>query len=144
MTAFFDADAAHPQAMTVQRAGMSMTEAPPAVSNGPFHVQMLLSSHQDGDVTAMRAVMPPGVVTHWHSHPAGQLLFVLDGVGWAQREGGAPVELRPGDSVWFAPEERHWHGADARSAFSYLSVQAVKNGTAVCWMEPVTNRGQAS
>lgn len=88
-------------------------------------------------MTAMRAFLGPGVVTHWHSHPRGQLLFALDGVGLAQRDGDAVVELRAGDSVWFAPGERHWHGASPSAPFGYLSVQPVKDGTAVHWMEAV-------
>lgn len=133
----FDMKPGCPPAMTVIRAGDGIASAPPGVSTGAFLVQMLLSSRTDGEMTAMRAFVPPGVVTHWHSHPRGQLLFVLDGVGLAQRDGGDVVEIRAGDAVWFAPDERHWHGAAPESPFGYLSIQPVKDGTAVDWMEPV-------
>jgi quercetin dioxygenase-like cupin family protein len=133
----FDMSDACPAAMTIRRAGSDVTLAPEGISSGRFWVEMLLNSSKNGENTAMRTFIEPGVVTHWHSHPLGQLLFVLDGVGLVQRAGGPVAEVRAGDSVWFAPDERHWHGAAATSTFSYLSVQAVKDGAAVRWMEPV-------
>ncbi|SFL13110.1 cupin domain-containing protein [Methylobacterium pseudosasicola] len=129
--------AGHPSTMTVRRAGEGISAGPEGVARDPFRVQILLSSLTDGEMTAMRAFLPPGVVPHWHAHPRGQLLFVLDGIGLVRREGGAVIEVRAGDSVWFAPDERHWHGASPSSPFSYLSVQPVQGGTAVRWMEPV-------
>lgn len=133
----FAMEEACPASMTVRRAGDGVVAAPAGISNGSFLVQMLLSSRTDGEMTAMRAFLPPGVVTHWHSHPRGQLLFVLDGVGLAQRDGGEVIEIRAGDGVWFAPGERHWHGAAPSSPFSYVSVQPAKGASAVDWMEPV-------
>ena len=138
----FDMNTACPPIMTVQRACSGIVPAPDGIASGPFLVQMLLSSRADGEMTAMRAFIEPGVITHWHSHPRGQLLFVLDGVGLVQRDGGDIIEIRAGDAVWFAPGERHWHGATPASPFSYLSVQPVKNGTAVHWMEPVKAAGE--
>jgi quercetin dioxygenase-like cupin family protein len=125
-----------PSAMRVRRAGEDVAPSPEGVATGRFVVETLLSSRIDGELTAMRAEVGPGVITHWHSHPRGQLLVVLDGVGLAQSEGGEIVELRAGDSVWFAPGERHWHGA-ASGLFSYLSVQQTQDGAAVRWGEPV-------
>jgi len=136
----FQMSEACPDIMTVRRAGSGIMRAPDGVATRPFLVQMLLSSRTDGEMTAMRAFIDPGVITHWHSHPRGQLLFVLDGVGLAQRDGDAVVEIRAGDAVWFAAGERHWHGASPDSPFSYISVQAVEDGTAVNWMEPVDPR----
>jgi quercetin dioxygenase-like cupin family protein len=141
MSNVFDMQAGHPSTMTILRAGEGIAAAPAGVSSGSFLVQMLLSSRTEGEMTAMRAFVPPGVVTHWHSHPRGQILFVLDGVGLVRREGHDPVEVRAGDAVWFAPDERHWHGATPSSPFGYLSVQPVKNGTAVEWLDPVAGEG---
>ena len=126
-----------PGRMSVRRVGASISRSPEGIASAPFWAEMLLESSRDGENTAMRATLDPGVITHWHSHPRGQLLYVLSGVGLAQCEGGAVEELRGGDCVWFAPGERHWHGAGQDSTFSYVSVQAVRDGTAVQWMEPV-------
>jgi quercetin dioxygenase-like cupin family protein len=128
---------AHPTQMTIRRAGAATQRAPDGISSGPFWVEMLHSSSRDGENTAMRATLDPGIVTHWHSHPRGQILYVLSGVGCVQRDGGRIEEVRAGDCVWFAPDERHWHGAAPDSVFSYVSIQAVYKGTAVRWMEPV-------
>ena len=96
MTNPFQMQAGCPEAMRVVRAGEGITAAPEGVSSGAFLVQMLLSSRREGEMTAMRAFVPPGIATHWHSHPRGQLLYVLDGVGRVQREGGDPVECARG------------------------------------------------
>ena len=128
---------AHPPEMTIQRVGTGTMDGPAGISNALFRVQTLLSSQTDGEMTAMRAFFMPGGITHWHSHPLGQLLFVVDGAGLVQRDGGKITEVRAGDSVWFAPDERHWHGATPAGPFSYVSVQPTKDGTAVRWHEPV-------
>jgi quercetin dioxygenase-like cupin family protein len=131
---------AHPAQMTIRRAGAATQRAPEGIASGPFWIEMLLSSSREGDNTAMRAMLDPGVVTHWHSHPRGQILYALSGVGHVQRDGGEIEEVRAGDCVWFAPGERHWHGATPDSTFAYISIQAVHQGTAVHWMEPTATR----
>lgn len=135
-----ETDAGCPSAMAIHRAGTGITPAPEGIASGPFLVQMLLSSKTEGETTAMRAFFEPGVATHWHSHPRGQLLYVLDGIALVQRDGDAVIELFPGDAVWFPPNERHWHGAAPISPLSYLSIQGVQDGTAVSWMEPIERK----
>lgn len=81
----------------------------------------------------------PGARTNWHRHPLGQTLHVLSGRGRAQTEGGPVVDLAPGDSVWFAPGERHWHGAAPDEGMVHLAMQeADGNGATTFWEEPVT------
>ncbi len=142
MSGTFDMNDACPGEMTIHRAGTDAKASPDGISTGPFWVEMLFSSKTEGENTAMRCVVGPDIRTNWHSHPRGQILFVLKGVGHAQRRGGPVEELRPGDCVWFAPDEPHWHGAAPDNTFSYISIQAVKNGTAVDWMEPVDEDGE--
>ena len=137
-TPFYQTGAACPPRMTIRRVGETVSRSPEGIASAPFWVEMLLASNVEGENTVMRATLDPGVVTHWHTHPRGQFLYVLSGVGRAQRDGGPVEEIRAGDCVWFAPGEKHWHGAGAQSPFSYLSVQAVEGGTAVHWLEPVT------
>lgn len=126
-----------PAAMTVMRAGTAVEPAPEGIASAPFLVEHLIAGVGDGEPTAMRAMLDAGVRTHWHSHPRGQLLLALSGKGLAQRRGGAPVALAPGDAVWFAPGEVHWHGAGEAGPFVYVSVQALQQGRAVDWHEPV-------
>jgi quercetin dioxygenase-like cupin family protein len=81
----------------------------------------------------------PGARTAWHTHPLGQTLIVTAGLGWAQREGGPIEEIRPGDVVWFAPDERHWHGATDRTAMTHVAIAESQDGVAVVWLEQVTD-----
>ena len=81
----------------------------------------------------------PGARTAWHTHPLGQHLVVTAGCGWVQREGGPVEEIRPGDVVWFPPNERHWHGASPTTAMTHIALQERLNGEVVTWMEKVTD-----
>jgi quercetin dioxygenase-like cupin family protein len=81
----------------------------------------------------------PGARTAWHTHPLGQALIVTSGLGWAQREEEPIEEIRPGDVVWFAPGEKHWHGASPASAMSHIAIQEALDGKVVEWMEKVSD-----
>ncbi|QFY61283.1 cupin domain-containing protein [Rhizobium grahamii] len=126
----------NPESMTIRRPGNAV-RSPADIATAPFWVEMLLEGTADGESTAMRASLDPGTITRWHTHPRGQLLYVLSGKGLVQREGGAVEELRAGDAIWFAAGEKHWHGATADSPFSYISIQASEAGRIVDWLEPV-------
>ena len=75
----------------------------------------------------------PGARTAWHTHPLGQTLIVSAGLGWAQRDGGPVEEIKPGDIVWFAPGERHWHGATPTTAMTHIAIAEALNGSPVAW-----------
>jgi quercetin dioxygenase-like cupin family protein len=68
-----------------------------------------------------------------------QTLIVTAGSGWVQREGGSIEDIHQGDVVWFAPNEKHWHGASATTAVSHIAIQEKLNGSPVNWMEHVTD-----
>lgn len=80
----------------------------------------------------------PGARTAWHTHPHGQTIWVTDGVGLCQREGG-PIELiRPGDRIFFEPGENHWHGAAPTRFMTHIAMQlADESGSPVSWGEHV-------
>jgi len=82
----------------------------------------------------------PGARTAWHTHPLGQTLIVTSGIGWAQRDGGPVQEIRPGDVVWFAPNEKHWHGDTPTNAMTHIAIQEALDGKVVDWMEHVTDK----
>lgn len=94
---------------------------------------------------AMGAIVAfePGARTAWHTHPAGQTLIVASGLGWVQREGGPIEEIRPGDVVWFEPNEKHWHGAAPNKAMSHIAIQEEVDGEVVSWMEKVSDEQYA-
>jgi quercetin dioxygenase-like cupin family protein len=79
----------------------------------------------------------PAARTAWHTHPLGQTLIVTTGVGRVQHWGGPIEEIRQGDVVWFAPGEKHWHGASPTTAMTHIAIQEALNGKQVDWMEKV-------
>jgi quercetin dioxygenase-like cupin family protein len=82
----------------------------------------------------------PGARTAWHTHPYGQTIHVIDGIGRCQREGGPVEVIRPGDSVYFEPGENHWHGAAPNRLMSHIAIQeADDSGSPVTWGEHVTD-----
>ncbi|SCB19245.1 cupin domain-containing protein [Rhizobium lusitanum] len=123
------------QSPAIHRAGTVVQRSPDRIASAPFWVEMLVENSEDGGLTAMRCTIEPGVMTRWHTHPHGQILYVLSGVGIAERHGGPAEELRAGDCITFAPNERHRHGAAPESTFAYISIQAAQDGSAVTWLE---------
>jgi quercetin dioxygenase-like cupin family protein len=81
----------------------------------------------------------PGARTAWHTHPLGQTLIVTSGCGRAQHLGGPIEEIRPGDVIWFAPGEKHWHGAAPTTAMTHFNIQEKLDGKTVDWMEQVSD-----
>lgn len=81
----------------------------------------------------------PGARTAWHTHPLGQTLIVTAGCGWVQREGGSIEEINPGDVVWFAPNEKHWHGATPGTAMTHIAIQEALEGRVADWLEKVSD-----
>ncbi len=90
-------------------------------------------------VTDASVAFEPGARTAWHTHPLGQTLIVTAGCGRAQREGGPIEDIRPGDVVWFAPGEKHWHGAAPTTAMTHIAIAETKDGKVVDWLEKVSD-----
>ena len=88
---------------------------------------------------AASVTFEPGARTAWHTHPLGQALIITSGLGLVQIEGGPIEEVRPGDTVWFPPHVRHWHGAAPQVAMTHISVAEELDGTAVDWLEKVSD-----
>lgn len=85
----------------------------------------------------------PGARTAWHTHPLGQTLRVLSGVGRVQTWGGPIQEIRAGDTVWIPPGEKHWHGAGPNTAMEHLAMQEALDGKHVEWLDHVTDEEYA-
>ncbi len=90
-------------------------------------------------VNSARVAFEPGARTAWHTHPLGQTLFVISGVGRVQTKGGPVREIRPGDTVWIPPNEKHWHGASPNNGMVHIAMHESLDGTHVTWMEQVTD-----
>jgi quercetin dioxygenase-like cupin family protein len=81
----------------------------------------------------------PGARTFWHSHPLGQTLHIVSGVGHVQTWGGPIRQVRAGDTVWIPPDEKHWHGATPEHGMEHLAMQEAKDGEHVKWLEAVSD-----
>ena len=126
--------------MDIKRSGSRpSTRPPPDYFTGAVRQDPLNEAPEPARVRAVLVTFEPGARTAWHTHPLGQTLIVTSGLGWVQREGGPVEEVRPGDVVWFPPGEKHWHGASATVAMSHIAIQEALNGSAVTWMEKVSD-----
>lgn len=80
----------------------------------------------------------PGARTNWHSHPAGQIILALDGVGYYQEKGSPKIIVKKGDAVKCPPDVPHWHGASVDTKFIQVAITGREKGETV-WLEPVTD-----
>lgn len=127
--------------MEIKRAGVEPSrKGPKEWFTGTVRIDPLFEAPDPARVAAALVTFEPGARTAWHTHPFGQTLIITSGYGRVQRQGGPIEEVRPGDVVWFLPGEKHWHGAAPETAMSHIAVQERRDGHAVTWMEPVTDR----
>lgn len=106
---------------------------------GEVRIDPLFSKKEETKAAGALVTFEPGARTAWHTHPTGQTLIVISGLGWVQRVGGRIEEIRPGDIIWFEPEEKHWHGASPNKAMSHIAIQEEREGKVVEWMEKVSD-----
>jgi quercetin dioxygenase-like cupin family protein len=125
--------------MDIKRAGSQPSGKGSAdYFTGTVRIDPLFTAPDPARAGGALVTFEPGARTAWHTHPFGQTLIVTAGCGWAQRDGGEVEEIRPGDVVWFAPGEKHWHGATATTAMSHIAIQERRDGSPVTWLEHVT------
>ena len=133
--------------MDIKRAGSQPSGKGPAdYFTGVVRIDPLFEAPEPARVRGARVTFEPGAHTAWHTHPLGQTLIVIWGVGLAQHWGGAIEKIQPGDVIWFSPGEKHWHGATPTIAMTHIAIQESLNGKVVDWMEHVSDeqyRGQA-
>lgn len=110
---------------------------------GTVRIDPLFDRTDPARVSGASVTFEPGARTAWHTHPLGQTLIVTSGLGWAQKDGEAVQSIRPGDVVWFAPGEKHWHGASATTAMTHIAIQEKLDGKAVEWLEKVSDQQYA-
>ena len=127
--------------MNLTRASTTATKRGPAeYFTGTVWVDEINAAPNASPVRIVRVTFEPGARTAWHTHPHGQMLHILAGVGRVQKAGGDVVEVFPGDTVWFEPGERHWHGAAPNALMTHLAVQqADATGSTAGWLEHVTD-----
>lgn len=126
--------------MEIQRAGSKPSgKGPEEYFTGTVRVDPLFSAPEPARVTGAHVTFEPGARTAWHTHPLGQTLIVTSGRGRVQRWDGPIEEIHPGDVIWFAPGEKHWHGAAPETAMTHIAIQERLDGNAVEWLEKVSD-----
>jgi quercetin dioxygenase-like cupin family protein len=127
--------------MEIKRNGSQpSSKGPPDWFTGTVRIDPLFQPIGQARTAGASVTFEPGARTAWHVHPLGQTLIVTAGCGRAQREGGPFEEIRPGDVVWFAPGEKHWHGASPSTSMTHIAIQEALDGKLVDWMEKVTDQ----
>jgi quercetin dioxygenase-like cupin family protein len=125
--------------MDIERSGSQASGKGPAeYFTGSVRIDSSFQRGEPARVNGATVTFEPGARTAWHTHPLGQTLIVTAGCGWIQREGSPKEEIRPGDVVWIAPGEKHWHGATQTTAMTHIAIQEQLNGTPAVWMEQVS------
>ena len=124
--------------MNITRAGTHPSAAAPdAYFTGKVRLDSPFAG--SGALSGATVTFEPGARTAWHTHPLGQTILIIAGAGRVQREGGPVEPVRPGDIVFFAPHEKHWHGAEPNCAMTHIAIAEKLDGSAVTWLEKVSD-----
>lgn len=126
--------------MDIKRAGSQPSaQGSSAYFTGTVRVDPLFDREDPARASGAHVTFEPCSRTAWHTHPLGQTLIVTSGLGRVQRWGGPIEEIRPGDVVLIAPEEKHWHGAARDTAMTHIAIQEKLEGKNVDWLEKVSD-----
>jgi quercetin dioxygenase-like cupin family protein len=126
--------------MDIHLAGSRPTRrAPKENFTGTVLQDPIITTAAPARLVVNRVSFEPGARTNWHTHPLGQTLYVIAGVGRVQTKGGPMREIRPGDVVWIPAGEKHWHGGSPTTGMTHLAMQEAQDGKTADWMEPVTD-----
>ena len=127
--------------MQVTRNSIETMTGPSEWFTGAVYVDSVAAPSGPSRLSASSVHFTPGARTAWHTHPNGQTIHVIEGVGLAQRRGGPIEVIRPGDSVFFEPGEDHWHGAAPTRFMTHLAMLDVdEQGNNATWGDHVTDQ----
>jgi quercetin dioxygenase-like cupin family protein len=126
--------------MQITRNSLDTGAGPSDWFTGSVYVDTIAAPSGEWRIGAASVHFTPGARTAWHTHPHGQTIWVTEGVGLCQREGGPIEVIRPGDRVFFEPGENHWHGAASSRFMTHIAMQqADEKGSVVTWGNHVTD-----
>jgi quercetin dioxygenase-like cupin family protein len=126
--------------MEIKRSGSQPSGKGPAEwFTGSVRIDPLHQAESPARVSVASVTFEPGARTAWHSHPLGQTLVVTAGRGRVQNWGKQMEEIHPGDAVWTAPGEKHWHGAAPTASMTHISIVEQMDGKSADWMEHVSD-----
>jgi quercetin dioxygenase-like cupin family protein len=131
--------------MQITRNSLDTAAGPEDWFTGAVYIDAVAAPSGASRVSASSVHFTPGARTAWHTHPNGQTIWVLEGIGLCQRRGDAIEVIRPGDRVVFEPGEEHWHGASATRFMAHLAMLQVDDGgTSVTWGDHVSDAEYAA
>jgi quercetin dioxygenase-like cupin family protein len=126
--------------MQIVRNSIETIRAPAEWFTGAVYLDPVATPSGSSRLSANSVHFTPGARTAWHTHPNGQTIYVLEGMGLAQRRDGPVEVIRPGDRVFFEPGEEHWHGAMPDRFMTHLALLDVDDeGIPATWLEHVTD-----
>jgi len=126
--------------MHLTRNSIETASGPADWFTGAVHIDTIASPSGPSRLHAVSVHFAPGARTAWHTHPNGQTIYIIEGIGRAQRRGGQVEEIRPGDRVFFEPGEEHWHGAAPDRFMTHLAMLEVgEDGNTATWGEHVSD-----
>lgn len=126
--------------MDIQRNGTTPSQPGPAQNfTGHVRIDGHFQAPEPGRAGGATVTFEPGARTAWHTHPLGQTLIVISGMGWTQLEGEPVQEIGAGDIVTCPPNRRHWHGATSTTAMTHVAIAEALDGRSVDWMDQVTD-----
>ena len=126
--------------MQITRNGVETIPGPDDWFTGSVYIDAVAVPSGASQLSANNVHFTPGARTAWHTHPNGQTIYVLAGVGRAQRRGEPILVIHPGDRVFFEPGEEHWHGASPTHFMTHLALHQVDGeGTSATWGDHVTD-----
>jgi quercetin dioxygenase-like cupin family protein len=126
--------------MEIKRNGSQPSgKGPGDYFTGSVRVDPLFQAPDPARVAGSSVTFEPGARTAWHTHPLGQTLYVISGVGRVQTKGGPVREIKAGDVVWIPPGEKHWHGGAPTTGMVHIAMQESLDGNHATWMEHVTD-----
>ena len=99
----------------------------------------IIEADEPARIRALRVSFEPGARTAWHTHPLGQTLYVISGVGLVGLRNETPQLIKAGDTVWIPPGEEHWHGASATNSMTHIAIQEALDGSVAEWLDKVTD-----
>ena len=108
--------------MKVTTNGVQTTTGPGERFTGVVYLDAVATPSDSFRISASSVHFTPGARTAWHTHPNGQTIYVIEGVGLASRRGGPVQVIRPGDRVFFEPGEEHWHGATPTRFMTHIAM----------------------
>jgi quercetin dioxygenase-like cupin family protein len=131
--------------MHITRNAPDTAAGPSEWFTGAVYIDTVAAPSGASRLSASSVHFTPGARTAWHTHPNGQTIYILEGVGLAQRRAGPIEVIRPGDRVFFEPGEDHWHGAAPMRFMTHLAMLDVdEEGNAAIWGAHVTDEEYAA